>query len=56
MLTKTFNTKNLKNTYKILMTTFSKAYDSLHKNIPIKNLINPLYESIALVYGALKSS
>lgn len=56
LLRKTINTKNLKNTYKILMMTFSKAYDAYNKGVLKGNLIYPLFESFALLYGAINNN
>jgi hypothetical protein len=53
VLKKMINTKNIKNTYKILMMTFAKAYDCYNKGIVITNLVYPLYESFSLIYGAI---
>lgn len=38
------------------MMTFSKAYNSYNKGILKGNLIYPLFESFALVYGAINSN
>jgi len=43
LLKKTINNKNIKNTYKILMMTFAKAYDCYNKGIVISNLAFPLF-------------
>jgi len=43
LLKKTINNKNIKSTYKILMMTFSKAYDAYNKGILRGNLIYPLF-------------
>jgi hypothetical protein len=43
LLRKTINNKNLKNTYKILMMTFTKAYDAYNKGVLKGNLIYPLF-------------
>lgn len=56
LLKKTFNNKNLKNTYKILMMTFSKAYDCYNKGIIITNLVYPLFESFSVIYGAINGT
>ena len=53
LLKKTINSKNIKNTYKILMMTFGKAYDCYNKGIVITNLVFPLFESFSLIYGAI---
>ena len=56
LLKKTINSKNLKNTYKILMMTFSKAYDCYNKGVIITNFVYPLFESFAVVYGAINNT
>lgn len=56
LLRKAINNKSLKSTYKILMMTFSKAYDAYNKGVLKGNLINPLFESFALVYGAINNN
>ena len=52
-LRKSINNKNIKNTYKILMMTFAKAYDCYNKGVVITNLVYPLFESFSLIYGAI---
>jgi hypothetical protein len=37
------------------MMTFSKAYDAYNKGILKGNLIYPLFESFALLYGAINN-
>ena len=56
LIRKTMNTKNLKNTYKILMMTFTKAYDAYNKGVLKGNLIYPLFESFALLYGNINNN
>ena len=56
LIRKTMNTKNLKNTYKILMMTFTKAYDAYSKGVLKGNLIYPLFESFALLYGNINNN
>jgi hypothetical protein len=56
LLRKTMNSKNLKNAYKILMMTFTKAYDAYNKGVLKGNLIYPLFESFALLYGNINNN
>ena len=56
VLRKTINPKNIKNTYKILMMTFTKAYDAFNKGTLKGNLIYPLFESFALLYGNINNN
>jgi len=36
--------------------TFSKAYDCYNKGVIITNLVYPLFESFAVVYGAINNT